>query len=79
MENGLIERIKAQLAVNGSHQVEGLDYHEIFSSMVKATSIHLVLIIAITHGWILSQINISNAILNGTLQERIVETTHKLR
>lgn len=40
--------------------------------MVKPISIRLVLTIAITRGWSLRQIDISNAFLHGNLEERIV-------
>lgn len=58
--------------MNEARQEKGVDYHETFSPVVKSTSIRLVLNIAITHGWILSQIDIGNAFLNGILQEHIV-------
>lgn len=51
-----LKRFKARIMANG-----GLD-----------VSIRLVLTIVITRGWQVSQLNIGNAFLNGSLNERII-------
>lgn len=50
-------------------QIKGMDYHDTFSSVVKAVSICLVLTLTITNDWKLSQTDIGNVFLNGSLNE----------
>lgn len=69
--DGTIERYNALLVAKGMWQIEGVDYHETFSPMVKAESIRLVLTITVTCGWKLSQVDISNAFLHGLFEDRL--------
>lgn len=52
--------------------MEGAEYNETFSSVVKPVSIRLVLTIAFSQGWKLTQLDISNAFLHGNLEERVI-------
>lgn len=65
--DGFADRLKARLIANGTPQIEGKDYQDTFSPVVKATSIHLVLMIAITRGWRITQIDIGYTFLNDIL------------
>lgn len=47
-EEDFIERLKAWLVANGLRQVEGVEYKQTFSPVVKAVPISLVLTFAIT-------------------------------
>jgi hypothetical protein len=42
-----------------------------FSLVIKPTTIHLVLAIAVSKGWTIQQADVKNAFLNGDLQETI--------
>jgi hypothetical protein len=55
----------------GFKQRYGINYEDMFSPVVKAATIHLVLSIAVSHGWRLQQLDMQNAFLHGVLEEEV--------
>lgn len=66
-----VGRYKARLVAKGFSQHAGIDFSDIFSPVVKATTIRTVLTIAVMKGWLLRQVDVNNAFLNGVLTEEI--------
>lgn len=46
-------RMKSHLVAHGFNQVEGVDFFETFSPVVKFTTIHWILVIVVTSRWCL--------------------------
>lgn len=67
----MIERFKTQLVAKGYTQVLGIDYLETFSSVVKLTSMKLVLALAVARNWFLEQLDVNNIFLYGKLHEEV--------
>ena len=56
--DGTIHRYKARLVAKVFKQRYGLDYEDIFSLVVKAAAIRLVLSIFVSNGWCLQQLDV---------------------
>lgn len=64
-----MDRYKAQLVAKGFTQRPGVEYHATFSPVVKQTTVRLVISIAFQQNWALRQLDVSNAFLQGHLEE----------
>lgn len=48
-----IDRLNSRVVTKGYHQVEGMDYFETFSPIVKHTTIRLILTLDMSKKWVL--------------------------
>jgi hypothetical protein len=69
--NRLQPRYKARLVVNGFSQKKGIDFEEIFSPVVKISSIKVVLGLAANMNLEIEQLDVKMAFLYGDLEEEI--------
>ncbi|KAL4028032.1 hypothetical protein IC575_011224 [Cucumis melo] len=68
---GSIQRHKARLVAKGFHQNPGIDFFETFSPIIKASTVRVVLNLAVSKGWNLQHLDFNNAFLNGELSEDV--------
>lgn len=64
-------RYKARLVAKGCSQRPGMDFCETFSPVAKMTSVRTLLAIAVQKKWIIHQMDLKTAFLNGFLDETI--------
>jgi hypothetical protein len=70
-EKGKVEKYKARLVAKGYSQVEGIDFGDIFSPVVKSTSIIFLLSVAATFYFELEQMDLKKTLLHEDLDEEI--------
>ena len=71
LRDGTVEKFKARLVADGNSQKYGVDYDRIFATVVKTSTIRLVLIIAAARDFNLTQIDIRQAYLQAELPEKL--------
>ncbi|CAI7796305.1 unnamed protein product [Closterium sp. NIES-53] len=69
--DGKIERYKSRLVAKGYQQKEKVDYKELFAPVVKPTTLRTLLAGAAIKGWVVKQMDVTMAFLNGVLEEEI--------
>jgi hypothetical protein len=62
--DGSIDRYKTCLVAKGFKQRYEIDYEDIFSPVVKAATIRLILSIVVSNNWNLRQLDVHNACMN---------------
>ena len=67
-------RYKARLVAKGYAQKEGIDYNEVFSPVVKHSSIRILLALVAQFNMELVQMDVKTAFLHGDLEEEIYIT-----
>jgi len=65
---GSLNKYKTRLVAKGFYQVQGFDFNEAFSPVIRPVTVRLIIILALTHHWDLFQLDVDD-FLNGLLEE----------
>ena len=69
LKDGSIDKFKARCVADGNTQKYGVDFDRVFSTVVKATTIRLLLCIAAARDYNLTSVDVRQAYLQATLKE----------
>ncbi|GJQ90518.1 putative copia-like retrotransposon Hopscotch polyprotein [Tanacetum coccineum] len=69
--DGSIDKYKAHLVTRGFTQQYGVDYLDTFSSVVKPTTVRVILSLTVSRRWHLCKIDVSNAFIHGFINEEV--------
>jgi hypothetical protein len=73
-EKGEVDKYKARLVAKGYSQQYGVDYAEVFAPVARLDTIQVVISLAAQKGWIIYQLDVKSAFLNGELNEEVFVT-----
>jgi Reverse transcriptase (RNA-dependent DNA polymerase) len=68
---GEIERYKTKLVVKGYQQKTDVDYDEVFAPVAQIKTIGLLILVAVQFEWLIYQMDVKSAFLNGVLEEEM--------
>lgn len=71
-ENGQIIRYKARLVIKGCSQKHGIDYDEIFSPVVRYSSIRYLMALSVKYNFEIDQMDAVTAFLQGELSDETI-------
>ncbi|GLT43009.1 hypothetical protein SLA2020_169860 [Shorea laevis] len=69
--DGSLNKCKARLVVKGYSQLAGIDFTETFAPVARFDTIRLLFAMAAQKGWLIYQLDVKSAFLNGELKEEI--------
>lgn len=76
--DGTIERYKARLIILGNTQVEGEDFTKTFALAAKLVTVRTLLVMVVTRGWDIQQMDVHNTCLYSDLDEEVYMNTTRI-
>ncbi|GJT69422.1 putative ribonuclease H-like domain-containing protein [Tanacetum coccineum] len=73
-KRGIVIRNKGRLVAQGYRQEEGIDYEEVFAPVARIKAIRLFLAYASFMGFLVYQMDVKSAFLDGTIEEEVYVT-----
>jgi hypothetical protein len=71
-----IDKYKASLVAKGYTQKEGEDFFDTYSPIARLTIIHVLLLLTVSHGLLIHQMDVKTTFFNGELEEKnLYDTT----
>jgi hypothetical protein len=70
-EDGQVTRNKSRLVCKGYAQIEGINFEETFSTVVRMETIHFLLAYACSENVKVYQMDVKSAFLNGEIEEEV--------
>ncbi|GJT63596.1 zinc finger, CCHC-type containing protein [Tanacetum coccineum] len=69
--DGMIEKFKARLVIQGFKQKSGIDYFDTYAPVARISTIRLLIAMASIHNLIIHQMDVKITFLNGNLDEEV--------
>jgi hypothetical protein len=69
--DGSVQRNKARLVAKGYPQQPRVDFHETFAPVARLDTVRALISLAAQKGWLLYQLDVKSAFLNGELKEEV--------
>nr|GEW41050.1 retrovirus-related Pol polyprotein from transposon TNT 1-94 [Tanacetum cinerariifolium] len=69
--DGSVQRNKARLVAKGYSQQRGIDYDETYAPVARMDTVRAIISLACQKGWLLYQLNVKSAFLNGELKKEV--------
>lgn len=74
--NGNVNKYKVRLVAKGNNM--DLTSPRLFLSVIKPTTIHVILTVALTFKWEIQQVDINNAFFNRDMQKEVLWINHQI-
>nr|KAJ0199715.1 hypothetical protein LSAT_V11C600318290 [Lactuca sativa] len=69
--DGIIDKYKAKLVIQGFRQKEGIDFFDTYAPIARISTMRLLLTLATIHNLVIHQMDVKTTFLNGDLDEEI--------